>query len=158
MPIGFVGGPSKGTAIPIGPDESNLLAYLQTQIQNTPRSSGDDLHVALEVNLSFKRTAVPGAAQVSISNAPNATPVTLSEEDVRKTYPWAYRDLCEKLKNRYVGFKANKKFHVIRKPLMGQTKYVKTRYLDPQNPKSTKKDFYNPNILQEFDKHYTRRR
>jgi hypothetical protein len=32
------------------------------------------------------------------------------------------------------------------------------RYLDPGNPKSSKKPFFDPNIVTEFDKHYTRRK
>jgi hypothetical protein len=35
---------------------------------------------------------------------------------------------------------------------------MKTRYLDPGNPKSSRKDFYNPNIVAEFDKAYTRKK
>jgi hypothetical protein len=31
-------------------------------------------------------------------------------------------------------------------------------YLDPGNPKSSLKDFYNPNIIAEFDKAYTLRK
>ena len=31
---------------------------------------------------------------------------------------------------------------------------MKTRY-HPGNPKSSRKDFYNPNIVPEFDRHYT---
>jgi hypothetical protein len=29
------------------------------------------------------------------------------------------------------------------------------RYLDPDNPKSARKPFFNPNVLREFDKFYT---
>lgn len=40
---------------------------------------------------------------------------------------------------------------------MTDPKYVRPRYLDPDNPKSGKKDFYRSPILTEFDKHYTRK-
>ncbi|PYP82188.1 MAG: hypothetical protein DMF61_27060 [Blastocatellia bacterium AA13] len=39
-----------------------------------------------------------------------------------------------------------------------ETKYAVVRSLHPGNPWSSKQRFYNPNILQEFDKHYTRRK
>jgi hypothetical protein len=42
--------------------------------------------------------------------------------------------------------------------LMADPRFVKSRYLGPGNPKSAKKDFYNPNIVAEFDKQYTRRK
>jgi len=32
---------------------------------------------------------------------------------------------------------------------------MNTRYLDPGNPKSSRKDFYKPNIMSQFDKVYT---
>ena len=40
---------------------------------------------------------------------------------------------------------------------MKDDKYTKARYLDPGNPKSPKKDFYNANVLQVFDQHYTKK-
>jgi hypothetical protein len=40
---------------------------------------------------------------------------------------------------------------------MVDPKYVRPRFLDPDNPKSGKKEFYSPTILAEFDKHYTRK-
>ena len=40
---------------------------------------------------------------------------------------------------------------------MGDKRYAHSRLLDPNKPKGTKKDFYSPNILSEFDKHYTKR-
>jgi hypothetical protein len=39
-----------------------------------------------------------------------------------------------------------------KKPLMTGLKYVRARYLDPDNPRSGKKEFYSPRILEEFDK------
>lgn len=48
-------------------------------------------------------------------------------------------------------------FHDIRKPLRDDPKFVRTRLLDPGNPKGTRKDFFSPNIVREFDKHHTRK-
>ena len=75
---------------------------------------------------------------------------------MREKYPWDYAELTRRLRNRYEDFKANQKYHDIRKPLLEVSKYVNRRYLDPSNPNSGKKDYYNPNILKEFDKHYTK--
>lgn len=49
----------------------------------------------------------------------------------------------------------NKKFYDLKRELMKNTEYCHPRYLDPSNPNSTKKDFYNPTIISEFDKHYS---
>jgi hypothetical protein len=79
----------------------------------------------------------------------------ISEEDIRKQYPWDYAALKQKLKNRYIDFKENPKYHALRKQLATNPQYMRTRYLDPGNPKSSRKDFYNSNIMREFDKTYT---
>ncbi len=41
---------------------------------------------------------------------------------------------------------------------MKDGKYCRSRYLDPANPKSSKKDFYSPVIIAEFDKQYAKRK
>ena len=66
-----------------------------------------------------------------------------------------YATFGDKLKGRYIDFKENDKYHALRKKLAADPRFMKTRYLDPGNPKSSRKNFYNPNILPEFDKAYT---
>lgn len=157
MPVGFVGTPASMTALPASPDESKLVNYLAKVVRDAKPASGDDFSVALEVNLSFKRSPPGTAAAVAVTTDPSAPRVTLSEEDIRKTFPWDYDALVSRLRKRYTDFKVTKKFHAIRQPLKSDPRYVRTRLLDPGNPRSSRKDFYNPNILQEFDKHYTRK-
>ena len=70
-------------------------------------------------------------------------------------YPWDAADLKQKLKNRYIDFTENPKYHALKKKFAANPQYMNTRYLDSGNPKSSRKDFYNPNILHEFDKNYT---
>ena len=150
--------PGSGTALSATPDEERLIRYLAGLVKDSTADPGTDFHVALEVSLSFTRSAVNPAAVVAVTNDPNATKVALSEEDIRKTYPWDYAELTERLSKRYIDFRANTKYHDIRRPLMADPRFVKSRYLDPRNPKSARKDFYNPNIVAEFDKQYTRRK
>lgn len=157
MPIGFVGAPGSATAIATSQDEERLLRYLSGLVKDSNDDAGTDFHVSLEVSLSFKRSPVDAAAAVTISNDPSATKVALTEEDVRKLYPWDYRELTTRLKKRYIDFKEAQKYHDIRKPLMAEPRFAKARFLDPGNAKSPRKDFYNPNIVAEFDKHYTRK-
>jgi hypothetical protein len=111
----------------------------------------------LKVNLSFERKKGTTATPVFVSDDPSAVHVTLSEEDIRERYPWDYGELTKRLANRYSDFKLNGRYHQLRRPLLPDERYVKPRYLDPRNPKSARKDFYNPNVLQVFDQHYTRK-
>jgi hypothetical protein len=84
-----------------------------------------------------------------------AVPVTITEMDARKNYPWTYVDLRRQLRKRYSDFKENEIYHKIRKQLESDTRYCHLRQLDAKNPKSAKQRFYNPNILGAFDQHYT---
>lgn len=157
MPIGFVGAPGAAVAIATSPDEERLIRFLAGLVRESGDDPSKDFHVALEVNLSFKRSAVDAAAVVAVTNDPAAPQVAITEEDIRRLYPWDYRQLTDRLKRRYIDFKENQKFHDIKRPLLTDPRFVKSRYLDPGNPKSPKKDFYNPNVVAEFDKHHTRR-
>ena len=158
MPIGFVEAPGTATAVRASGDEGNLIAYLQTLTGAGDADAAKGFHVALDVNISLKRGgAGPIVGEYRITTDPAAPEVQVKEEDYLAAFPWDYAELTERLQARYVDFKQNARFHQIRKPLLEFSSYVRTRYLNPSNPRGGKKDFYNPNIVGEFDKHYTRR-
>lgn len=156
MPIGFVS-TSQATALAWSTDEKNLVRYLAELVRDSEVNIGTDYHVSLAVNLSFTRSAKDTASILAVTDDPNAPRVQLTEENIRKTYPWDYAELNRRLKKRYIDFKCNAKYHRIRKPIVTDSRFTKSRYLDPGNPKSCRKDFYNSNIIREFDKHYTRK-
>jgi hypothetical protein len=161
MPIGFLPSGEAATALTVSNQEQKVVNYLATLMRGGHEGEVQDYHVSLDVNISFKRTSTAAANAVIVTNDPNdpnAVHVNLSEEDIRKQYPWDYGTLTEKLQNRYIDFKANPKYHDLRKKLAVNPQYKKTRYLDPANTNGQRKDFYNPNIVAEFDKSYTRRK
>ena len=135
----------------------NLVRYLAALVRDAHEEAGADFHVSLAVNLSFTRSSKDAASMVAVTNDPNAPQIQMTEEDIRNTYPWDYAELTSRLNKRYIDFKINHKYHGIRKPLMEDRRFVKSRYLDPGNPKSARKNFYNPNIVSEFDNHYTKK-
>lgn len=156
MPIGFIDASDAVSAIALSKDEAKLIAYI-AHLSSTATPGTGPYNITLEVNLSFKRTKATGAMAVAITNDPGAPQVTLTEEDFKKVYKWTYQQLVDHLKERYTDFKVNKKFSGIKKPLMVDPKFVRPRYLDPDNLKSGKKNFYSPAIMAEFDKHYARK-
>jgi hypothetical protein len=156
MPIGFADPGAPAGLIDLSHDESRLIAYIAT-LAASPSAPNTPFNIAVEVRLSFSRTNAKQAVAVAITNDPNAPQVALSDGEFRKIYKWTYGDLLEQLKRRFLDFKANDKFAAIRKPLMSNPQFVMARYLDPDNLRSGKKEFYNPSILAEFDKHYTRK-
>ena len=58
MPIGFAPAPGVGTVLSATPDEERLIRFLAALVKDSTGDPGTDFHVALEVNLSFKRSAV----------------------------------------------------------------------------------------------------
>jgi len=70
------------------------------------------------------------------------------------TSQWDYAELVEKCKQRYSDFKQTEKFHGVRRPVESDPKFANERRLDPVKPKP-RKMFYNPVILEEFDKVFT---
>jgi len=133
-----------------------LLTYLDT-LENQPIEEGAKQHVALRMESKLVRGKDASAVTFRWTDNPSAPAITVREEDVLKTYSMTYRDLANALKRRYANFLENKDFHRIRKALEKDSKYVIVRLLHPGNPASSRQRFYNPNILQKFDKHYVRR-
>ncbi len=89
------------------------------------------------------------------SSSPNALPVNIEEKDIRKFYPYDYRQLIIKLKNRYIDFKENQNYHNLKKKLKIQKEFCFTKRLDTNYPNSPQKDFYSEAMIEEFDKYYT---
>jgi hypothetical protein len=95
-------------------------------------------------------------AALRIIDDPTAPAVR--EETILENYPLDHKRLVRILSSRYSDFKTNQKFYDIKRKLMKDIKYCRSRYLDPGNPSGVKKDFYSPKIIAEFDKHYMRRK
>lgn len=156
MPVGFIDAPGNVTGIVVGAGEGRLLEYLD-QLAEDHAENTEGFHAALEVHISLKRSTSTELARVQITRDPTAPKVQVSEEEILKQFPWDYKNLTKRLYDRYTDFVQNQKYHDIRKRLRDRPEYVLSRYLEPGNPRSARKDYYNPNILQEFDKHYTRK-
>jgi hypothetical protein len=153
LPLSFISGSSDAESVVVSPDESRLIKYLQ-QLAHSDTDTKSDFAVAVRMEVKLEKSSLASASKVQISKDADAVRITMSEQDIREKYPWDYAELCSRLKIRYSDFKQDKRFHAIRKSMMGNEKFHLPRYLDPGNPKSPKKDFYNPNVIPEFDKHY----
>ncbi len=153
LPLAFVSGSPEAESVVVSPDESRLIKYLQ-QLAHSDTDTKSDFAVAVRVDVKLEKSSLASASKVQISKDADAVKIAMSEQDIREKYPWDYAELCSRLKARYSNFKQDARFHAVRKPLMGNDKFHLPRYLDPGNPKSPKKDFYNPNVISEFDKHY----
>lgn len=156
MPIGFVRDFHTAEVINLNLEEQKLLEYISKTQKAANEESTYDFALSLEVNLKIKKKGI-GGAEVTISNNPDAVEVRLEEEDLLGKYPWGYENLKAQLTSRYSDFKQNQEFHSLKRSLESDPRYCLERLLDPTNPKSSKKRFYNPNIIREFDKHYQKK-
>lgn len=144
LPVAFFHGADEVGAVVVTKDEKRLIDRLK-EAASTPAGDGE-YQVAVCVDVRFHRSNLDSAANVQVTRDPDALAVRLDEAQVRERFPWSYADLQAQLKRRKPDIKFNKEFHRIKKPLMSDSSLVHSRLLDPANPKSTKKDFYNPNI------------
>lgn len=156
MPLSFVTLPQHQEGLILNPEETNFLKYLET-LEPSTDSSESNYAVTVNIELKFTKSKTRDALGVTITGADGAPEVKLTEEQITEKYPFTYQVLTDKCKARYSDFKCSKPYHDLRKKLEANERYAKTRRLDPDNPKSSKKTFYNSNIFQELDKHYAER-
>ncbi len=97
------------------------------------------------------------STDIRLTNDPAAPVLRLEEENIfKKEFPLDFQLLKSKLKERYSDFSTNRQFYNIKKELMKDSRFCRMRYLDIINQKG-EKAYYSPNIIKEFDKHYTRK-
>ena len=136
-----------------------LLKYIASKEKEHPSNENKEHNISLVLETKFVRSK--GTAALNVKFDPNAefSVKTDSEELFKNKYPWTYtEDLLPKLTNRYTNFKQDKNFHRLKKELESKEEFCGIRYLDFNKQTGTKKKYYSPNILKEFDKHYTKKR
>ena len=155
MPLSFVELPTQTKAIVSNKEEQNFLNYLE-RLEGEAAEADSKYLVTVDIGVRFLQSREKDAIGVHTTSNPDAQEIYLTEEDMRKEYPWICEQLTQKCRERYSCFKSNKKYNDIKKLLQKNRKFCYIRYLDPDNQKSSKK-FYKPSILNEFDKHYSKK-
>jgi len=156
LPLSFVAPAQDVGAVVVSADESRLIEHLKTLAQEVGDGDGD-YAVAIRLQVKLEKSALANASRVQVSKDADAIKVKLAEQDIKEKYPWTYDELCKRMTARYSDFKMNNAFHALRKPLLDDEKYAKIRYLDLDNTAGQKKPYFNANILQVFDQHYTKK-
>lgn len=156
MPMAFFRGFDSVNGETLNAAEKNLLKYIKSVEKEYDNEALSDYNLSLRIDVNFKKVKSGTGIPIQITNDVKAPVVRLAEEEIMDKYPWDYDVLTTRLKKRYSDFKANGKYHQIRKALEGNGKYCHQRLYNPSNPNSGSKAYFNPNILKEFDKHYTK--
>ncbi len=156
MPLSFVSLPQQTQAVVLNHEEKKFLAFIES-LEPEEDNSASPYSVTVNIDVKFTRSKAKGALEVQLTNNPSAAAIRLTEEQIRERYPWDYSRLTKECRKRYSDFKEAQQYHDIRKRLLKDTRFGQIRYLDPGNTKSSKKPFFDPNILKEFDKHFTQK-
>ena len=157
MPLSFVA-PTTTEAVVYNREEKKFLKYLQQHEENADEADSK-YFVTIDVHVRFTRSKTRNALDVQFTSDPDATPVYLTEEQMLLKYPWTYKQLTEKCRERYSNFKCNQRYHEIRKSLYNDRDkdLCKIRHLNPNNTNGAKQPFFKPAILDEFDNHYEKK-
>jgi hypothetical protein len=156
MPMAFFRGFDSVNGETLNASEKNLLKYIKSVEKQYDNEVLSDYNLSLRIDVNFKKVKSGAGIPVQITNDAKAPVVRFAEEEIMDKYPWDYNVLSTRLKKRYSDFKSNGKYHQIRKALEGNEKYCHQRLYNPSNPNSGSKAFFNPDILKEFDRHYTK--
>ena len=156
MPLAFVASPSSLDGISLNREEKNFLNFLNNldEEDDDPQSP---YSISVNVELRFRKSKSNNAMEVIVTNDPSALPVKLIEEDIREQFPWDYGTLTDRCRLRYDDFKINRDYHDVRKRLEADERFARLRFLDPGNPRSSKKIFYSPSMVSMLDKHYIKK-
>lgn len=156
MPLSFFREFPSAHGVVLTAQEKNLIKYLEDTEKEKGSKEIKDYNFSLEMDIKFKKSKTVSGTSITITKDSEAVAVRLEEEDIRERFPWDYSVLITRLRKRYKDFKKNQNFNKLLNRLKKDPNYCQIRYLDPGNPKSQKKDFYNPNIFKEFDNVYTK--
>ena len=153
MPLSFMNLPKQTDAVVLNKEEKNFLKYLR-EIEAKVGETDTGYAITINIDVKFTGSKARDATGVQLTKDSDAIEIRLTDEQIRERYPWDYKKLTSKCRNRYADFKCDAKYHGIRESLLKNEKFAHIRYLDPDNPKSQEKKLYNPIILQEIDKYY----
>jgi hypothetical protein len=156
MPLSFIALPQQTEGVILNHEEKKFLAFVES-LEPANDDASSPYSVTVNIDIKFTRSKAKDALGVQVTRNPNAPEVRLTEEQIREKYPWDYDRLNSECMKHYSDFKRVSKYHDLRKRLLKDKRYGEIRFLDPGNTKSSKKSFYSPNIMQELDKHYTKK-
>lgn len=150
MPLAYVDSRIEVDSV-ITDEVKKYLDFVKNKVDTA--DNNDDFTIAISIDVSFnKSNSFDG---INFKYGSNGVAITINEEDIRNKYPLTHGYVVEKAKKRYSNFRVNNEFHKVMRNIKKNKSLFHERKLDPDNPKSQRKPFYNTNIWQELDKHYS---
>jgi hypothetical protein len=153
VPISVINIPKDLSAMVGNAAEKNFVEYLSSLIEKQEQNTHKSIGLVVDVKLNKSSNSYIKFQVVKDSEKK----ITISEEDNLKNYPFEYKELCEKMRNRYSNFKQDKKFNNYMAEIKNKPDCCLTRYLNPKSKKHSKQ-FYNSNVFNYFDEKYDKKK
>lgn len=134
-----------------------LLRYLESLEARYPSDESRPFNISLRLETRFVRTTSADAVPFARTGEPGHITVMMAEEDIWKRFKWDSKALTNALKKRYSDFKPSRRYDALRREISKDPRFCRRRLLDPNKPHGLAKEFFSPDIVTEFDRHYTRR-
>jgi hypothetical protein len=153
MPLAYVDSKILTEGIVTG-EVQNYLQFVKNKM-NVNDSQDEDFDIAISIDVSF--TKANSFDSIGFKYEENGIPITISEEEMRKRFPFTYDEVRKKAKLRFSNFKQDRSFHDFMRVIKEDVKIYHERKLDPSSSSSMIKGFYSSNIWQELDKKYIKK-
>lgn len=152
MPLAYVSSNMVSESV-LTEETKNYLTLVKSKIAK--EESDQNYDIAITIDIDFKKgSSFDG---LGFTYDKDGIRVALTEENIRKRYPWDNAELIRRCKMRYSDFIQNKNWNAQRNEIKNDAKLYRVRLLDPGNPKSAKKDFYSTNVFSYLDSYYTKK-
>lgn len=161
MPLSFYHGFESAEPVSVSSYNEQTRNFFQFVESVQKRHATDDIaghQVTVCIETKFTKAKSGVGLPFRWTDDPNAPAVQFKEEDVFEQFSLDFNTLVKHLRGRYTDFKSDFRFHGIKRRLEGIGKpFCIKRYLDPIRESGIPKRFYSPEVIKEFDKHYTRK-
>ncbi len=158
IPISFALNQTHSEAVAKGAPTkvARFLTYIKSE-ESKLNSIHSEYFYSVVVNFDIVKKAADGAVPIKLAAPGESAHLTVSIDDDKLPpgMTWTFDELVSALRKKYSDFIQNNKFYKIKKTFEANKQLCHERYLVPSNKKSPRVKFYNPNIVFEFDKHYT---
>lgn len=133
-----------------------FLAHMES-LRSKASENDSDFAFSVRVNFDLVKNKDDAAITAAVVGTNPDLTISIEGDKVPEGFAWTYDVLVSNLTERYSDIKQNATFHAIMKPIKSNAKFCYDRYLDPKTKSGGKKAFFSPNVIKEFDAHYTRR-
>lgn len=152
MPLAYVDSNVVSESV-LTEETKNYLTLVKSRIAKEDNNQNYD--IAITIDIDFKKgNSFDG---LGFTYDKDGIKIALTEENIRKRYPWDNAELIKRCKMRYSNFVQNRDWNAIRNEIKAKEKLYRVRLLDPGNPKSAKKGFYSTNVFSYLDDYYTKK-